>query len=73
MEWTAQLRAAFGDDAPLFVPNTLEDALRPSAEPRIVSTTRTPHRIVAANAAVCRLTGFAESELVDTRLGWLEE
>ena len=37
------------------------------------STTRTPHRIVAANAAVCRLTGFAESELVDTRLGWLEE
>ena len=29
--------------------------------------------VVAANAAVCRLTGFAESELVDTRLGWLEE
>ena len=43
MEWTNQLRESFGEDAPLRVPNTLEEALAPSHEPRIISSITSMH------------------------------
>ena len=53
-------------------PRTLDDAVRPSSEARVITDTSRPYRIVHVNDAWCKLCGFTSEEAIGKTCGILQ-